>query len=204
MWELDYKESWALKNWCFQTVVLETTLDSCLDWKNPKGNLPWIFIGRTDAKAPILRPPDANNWLIGQRPWRWERLKAGGEGDDRGQNGWMASLTQWTWVWVNLGVGDGQGGLMLCGPWGRKEPGMTGWLNWTKCCSVNVLTKNCLCIVYTHNDFLKIPLNSINGLKIYTYFRCFWCIFKCQHLYMSMYLSLYFCQLTILMYFNPF
>ena len=164
-----------------------------------------MFIGRTDveAEAPILWPYFGQLTHL-KRLWCWERLKAGREGDGRGWDGWMASLTQWTWVWVNLGVGDGQGGLMLCGPWGRKEPGMTGWLNWTKCCSVNVLTKNCLCIVYTHNDFLKIPLNSINGLKIYTYFRCFWCIFKCQHLYMSMYLSLYFCQLTILMYFNPF
>ena len=107
MWELDYKESWALKNWCFQTVVLEKTLDSLLDHKeikpvNPKGNLPWIFIGKTNAKAQILRPPDAKNWLIGKRPWCWERLKAE-EGDDRGWDGWMASVTWWTWVWASSG-----------------------------------------------------------------------------------------------------
>ena len=75
MWELDYKESWALKNGCFQTVVLETTLESPFDWKetqpvHPKGNQPWIFIGRTDAEAetPILWPPDAKNWLTGKDP----------------------------------------------------------------------------------------------------------------------------------------
>ena len=84
MWELDYKESWVLKNWCFWTVVLEKTHESPLDCKeiklvHPKGNQPWIFIGRTDAEAetPILWPPDVKNWLIGKDPvagkdWRWE------------------------------------------------------------------------------------------------------------------------------------
>ena len=75
MWELDYKKSWALKIWCFWTVVLEKTLESPLDCKefksvNPQGNQPWIFIGRTDAEAemPILWPPDAKNWLIWKDP----------------------------------------------------------------------------------------------------------------------------------------
>ena len=84
MWELDYKESWAPKNWCFSTVVLEKTLKSPLDCKetqlvHPKENQSWIFIGRTDAdaEAPILWLPDAKNWLIGKHPdagkdWRWE------------------------------------------------------------------------------------------------------------------------------------
>ena len=84
MWELDYKESWAPKNWCFWTVVLEKTLESPLDCKDiqpvhPKGNQPWIFIGRTDAEAetPILWPPDVKKWLIGKDPdagedWRQE------------------------------------------------------------------------------------------------------------------------------------
>ena len=97
------KESWVLKNWCFWTVVLEKT-ESPLDCKeikplNPKGNQSWIFTGRTDAEAgvPILWPPDVKNWLIWKDPdagkdWRQ------GEGDDRGWDGWMASLTQWTWV----------------------------------------------------------------------------------------------------------
>ena len=72
MWELDYKESWALKNWCFWTVVLEKTLESPLHCKeiNPKGNQPWIFIKRTDneAETPILLPPNVKNWLIGKDP----------------------------------------------------------------------------------------------------------------------------------------
>ena len=66
-----------------------------------------------------------------KRPWQWERLKAGGEGDDRGWNGWMASTTRWTWVWAALGVGDGQGSLACCSPWGCKVSDMTEQLNWT-------------------------------------------------------------------------
>ena len=88
MWKLDYKESWALKNWCFWTTVLEKTLESPLDCKDiklvhPKGNQSWIFLGRTDAEAEttILWPPDVNNWLIGKVPdarkdWRgWQRMR---------------------------------------------------------------------------------------------------------------------------------
>ena len=111
MWELDYKESWARKNWCFWTVVLEKTLESPLNWRDckkiqpvhPKGSQSWIFTGRTDAEAeiPILWPPDAMNWLIGKRSWCWERLKVGREGDNRGLDCWMASLTRWTWVWAS-------------------------------------------------------------------------------------------------------
>ena len=108
--ELDYKESWVLKNWSFWTVVLEKTLASSLDCKeikpvHPKWNQSWIFIGRTDAEAnnPILWPPDVKSWLIWKRPWCWDRLRAGGEGDDRGWDGWMASPTQWIRVWVNTG-----------------------------------------------------------------------------------------------------
>ena len=106
MWKLDHKEVWATKNWSFQTMVLEKTLESPLDSKriksvNPKGNQPWIFIGRTDAEAPILWSPDAKSWLFGKKTWCWERLRAEGEGDNRGWYGWMALLTQWTWVWAN-------------------------------------------------------------------------------------------------------
>ena len=102
MWELNYKESWAPKNWCFWTVVLEKTLENPLDCKkikpvNPKEHQSWIFIWRTDAEAEnrILWPPDV------KIPWSWERLKAGGEGDDRGWDDWMASPTRWTWVWTS-------------------------------------------------------------------------------------------------------
>ena len=98
-----------LKNWCFWTGALEKTLESPLDCKeiqqaHPKGDQSWIFIGRTDVEAetPILWPPEAKSWLI-WKDWCWERLKAGGEGDNRGWDVWMASLTQWTWVWANSG-----------------------------------------------------------------------------------------------------
>ena len=109
MGELDHKESWAQKNWCFWTVVLEKTLASPLDCKeslpvHPKGNQSWVFIGRTDVEAetPILWPPDAKSWHL-KRPWCWERLKAGGKGDDGGWDGWMTSSTRWTSVWLNSG-----------------------------------------------------------------------------------------------------
>ena len=140
MWELDYKESWAPKNWCFWTVVLEKTLESLLDCKDirpvhPKGNQSWIFIGRTDAEAktPILCPHDTENWLIAQdsdggKDWRREEK---GMTEDE-MVGWH--------LWLNghrfeqaLRVGDGQGILACCSPWGRKESDMTEhWteLNW--------------------------------------------------------------------------
>ena len=102
------KESWVPKNWCFWSVVWRRLLR--VPWTarrsrpvHPKGNQSWIFIGRTDVEAetPILWLPDAKNWLIGKDPWCWERVRAGGEGDDRGWDGWLASPTQWAWVWVN-------------------------------------------------------------------------------------------------------
>ena len=104
MWELNRKEAWVPKNWCFRTVVLENTLESLLDIKeiepvNPTRNQPWIFIGRTDTEieTPIIWTPKVKktHW---KRLWCWKILKAGGEGDDRAWDGWMASPTRWTWV----------------------------------------------------------------------------------------------------------
>ena len=109
IWELDHKEGWTLKNWCFWTVVLEKTSESPLDSKeikpvNPKGTQPWTSIGRTDAEAeaPILWPPDVNSELIGKDPdaakdWGQE------EKSNREWDGWMASPIQWTWVWADSG-----------------------------------------------------------------------------------------------------
>ena len=104
MWKLDCEESWVPKNGCFWTVVLEKTLESLLDCKeiqpvHSKGDQPWDFFGGNDAEAegPILWPP-----VVKKRHWCWERLKSG-EGDYRGWDGWMASLTQWTWVWESSG-----------------------------------------------------------------------------------------------------
>ena len=96
-WELDHKQGWVWKNWCFQTVVLEKTLENHLDSKeikpvNPKWNQTWVWIGRTDAEAeaPILWPADAKSQLIGRLSC-WERLRAGGEGSDRRR--WLDDIT---------------------------------------------------------------------------------------------------------------
>ena len=109
MWELDCEESWALKNWCFWTVVLEKTLEGPLDCKeiqpvHSRGDRSWVFFGRNDAKAetPVLWPFHVKSWLM-KRLWCWEGLGAGGEGDDRGWDGWVASPIWWTWVCVNSG-----------------------------------------------------------------------------------------------------
>ena len=127
MWELDYKESWAPKNWCFWTVVLEKTLESLLDCKknkpvNPKGNQFWIFIGRTDteAKTPILWPPDAKNWLIGKDPDAGEDWRPAEKGTTKdkmaGWHHWLNGLE----FEQTPGVGDGQGSLVCYGPWGHR------------------------------------------------------------------------------------
>ena len=112
MWELDHKESWVLKNWCFWTMVLEKTLESHLDSKeikpvNPKGNQSWIFIGRTDAEAetPILWPPDAKSQLIRKDPNAgkdWKQEEKGMTEDE--MVGWYHQLDGHA-----LGLGDGQG-----------------------------------------------------------------------------------------------
>ena len=139
MWELDCKESWAPKNWCFWTVVLEKTLKSPLGHKeiklvNPKGNQSWIFIGRTGAEveAPVLWPPDAKNWLIGNDPdagkdWRQEE-KGMTEDEMVGWHHWLNGHE----FEQALGVGDGQGSLVCCSPWGGKESDMPEQLNWTE------------------------------------------------------------------------
>ena len=137
MWELDYKESWVLKNWCFWTVALEKTLESPLDCKeikpiNPKGYQSWIFIGRTDAEAetPVLWSPDAKNWLTGKDPvagkdWRQEEK---GTPDDE-MVGWHHWLDGHEFEQAPE-VDDGQGSLVCCSPRGCKELNMTEQLNW--------------------------------------------------------------------------
>ena len=107
MWELDYKECWALKNWCFWTVVLEKTLQSPLDCEkiqpiHSKGDQSGVFIGCWSWNSNTLATWCGELTHL-KSPWCWEILRAGGEGDDRGWNRWMASPTQWTWVWVDSG-----------------------------------------------------------------------------------------------------
>ena len=136
MWELDHEESWVPKNWCFQTVLLEKTLESPLDYKqikpvNPKGNQPWVFTGRTTAKALILRPPDVKSWLIGKAPdaWRNRGQEEKGTTEDEMAE-WHHGLDGHESGWTP-GVRGGQGGLVCCDSWGRKELDTTERLNWT-------------------------------------------------------------------------
>ena len=142
MWELDCKESWVPKNWCFQTVVLEKTLESPLDCKeiqpvHPKKDQSWVFTGRTnvEGEAPILAIWCEELTHL-KRPWCWERLKGGGEGDDRRWDGLIASPTQWTWVWVNSGSWWWTGKPGVLRSWGHKELGKTEQLNWTELSSM--------------------------------------------------------------------
>ena len=135
MWELDCKESWALKYWCFWTVVLEKTLESPLDCKeiqpvHLKGDQSGVFTGRTDAEAetPIFWPLDVKSWLI----WKDPDAGKGGEGDNRGWECWMASPTQWTWVWVNSRNWWWTGSPGLLQSMGHKESDTTDHLNWTE------------------------------------------------------------------------
>ena len=139
MWELDYKETWALKNWCFWTVVLEKTLESPLDCEkiqpvHPKGDQFWVFIGRTDVEAetPILWPLDVKRWLIWKDP---DAGKNGGQ-EEKGKTedemvGWHHQLYGHEFEQAP-GVGDGQGGLASCSPWGCKASDMTELLNRTE------------------------------------------------------------------------
>ena len=135
---MDYKDSWAPKNWYFWTVVLKKTLESPLDSQeiqpvHPKGNQSWIFIGRTDAEAktPILWPLDAKSWLTGKDPdagkdWRQEK----GMTEDE-MVGWHHQLDEHESEQA-LRIGNGQRGLACYSPWGSKESDTTERLNWTE------------------------------------------------------------------------
>ena len=137
MWELDSKESWVLKNWCFWTVVLEKTLESPLDCKeiqpvHPKWNQSWIFIGRIDAEAEtaILWPPDVKRWLIGKDPDAGENWRQEEKGTTEDETvGWHHRFDGLESEQA-LGVGDGQGRLCAA-VHGIAESDTTQWLNWT-------------------------------------------------------------------------
>ena len=168
MWELDCEETWAPKNWCFWIVVLEKTLESPLDFKeiqpvHLKGDQSWIFIGRTDAEAetPILWSPDVKNWLFQKKPWCWERLKAGGKGDNRGWDGWMESLTQWTWVWASSGSWwwTGKPGMLQSMGSQRVRHNWVTELNWD-------LQKSCKFPCYINNRLIFLFLIWIFFFKL--------------------------------------
>ena len=105
MWELDYKESWAPKNWYFWTMVLEKTLESPLEARRSNQSILKEISPEYSLEGWMLKLNRLATWCEEltylKRPWCWERLRAGGEGNDRGWDGWMASRTQWTWVWVD-------------------------------------------------------------------------------------------------------
>ena len=161
MWELDYKESWAQKNWCFWTVVLDKILESPLDCKeiqpvHPKGDQSWVFIGRTDVetKTLILWPPGAKSWLIGKDPDAgrdWGQEEKGMTEDE--MVGWHHRLDGHGFGWTP-GVGDGQGGLVRCSSWGCKESDMTEWLNWSE-------------LKTSNRELVADPRWSLENLKIY-------------------------------------
>ena len=137
IWELDYKESWVPKNWCFWTVVLEKSLASPLDCKeiqsvHPKGDESWVFIWETDVETPILWPPDVKSWLIWKDPdvgKYWGQEEKGMTEDEI--VGWHHQLNGHGFGWTP-GVGDEQGGLACCGSWGCKESDITERVIWTE------------------------------------------------------------------------
>ena len=136
MWELDHKEGWALKNWCFPTVVLEKTLESPLDWKDIKpvslkGNQPRIFIGRTDAEVetPIPWSPDVKNWLIGKHPDSGKDQRQEEKGTTEDEMVWWHHHLNGYEFEQALGAAEGQRDLACCSPWGHKELDTTERLN---------------------------------------------------------------------------
>ena len=170
MLELDYKESWASKNWCFWTAVLKKTLESLLDSKeiqpvHPTGNQSWIFTGITDAEAeaPILWPPDVKNWFIWKdsdagKDWRSE--KKGTTEDEMAGRHHRLDGHEFGWI---PGVGDGQGGLACCDSWGCKESDMTERLNWTEL--MDVYSTNI--VILALPQVCSILCSAIQHLSIY-------------------------------------
>ena len=178
MWKLDYKESWAPKNWCFWTVVLEKTLESPLGCKeiqpvHPKGDQSWVFTGKTDieAETPIIWPPAVKSGLTG---------KDSDAGKDWGQEekgttedeivGWHHRIDEHEFGWIP-GVGNGQGGLACCGSWGHKESDTTEQLNWTELKEAKDLyTENCMILMKEIKDdtnrWRDTPCSGIGSINI--------------------------------------
>ena len=139
MWQLDHKESWVPKNWCFFLLWCWRRLWRVL-WTTKRSNQ--SFLKEISSKYSLerwcwswnsnIQPPDAKNWPIGKEPWYWERLKAGGERDNIGWDGWMASLTRWTWVWASSSFWwwTGKPGVLQSMGWQRVRHNGATELNW--------------------------------------------------------------------------
>ena len=164
MWELDCEESWAPKNWCFWTVVLEKTVESPLDCKeiqpvHSEGDQSWVFFRRNGAKAetPILWPPHVKSWLIvkdsyARKDWVQEET----ETTEDETAGWHHGLNGHEFGWIP-GAGDGQGGLVCCNSWGRKESDTTEptELNWSLCISLCEIRGKYFDINVSRKDILQ-------------------------------------------------
>ena len=176
MWELHCEESWAPKNWCFWTVVLEKTLESPLDCKEIQPVLSevdqsWVFFGGNDAKAetPILWPPHEKSWLIGKdsdagRDWGQEEKGTTEDEMAGGHHGLDGREFEWT-----PGFDDGPGGLVCCSSWGCKESDTTEWLNWTELTD-DCTARNVGCIPFVSGFQLTIDSSQRNCLST-SFFR---------------------------------
>ena len=179
MWELDHKENWVPKNWCFWTVVLEKTLESPLDCKeiksvNPEGNQSWTFIGRADAEAEarIVWLPDVKNRLIRKGPgagkdWRQEE-KGMTEDEMVGWHHWLGGHE----FEQAPGVGDGQGSLVCCSPWGHKE------LNKTDQLTQQQLNHCCNHVEYFYHP-RKFPFANLQLIPFF-YLNLWWSLTFCS------------------------
>ena len=134
MWELDYKESWVLKNWCWRLLRFCWTArranQSILKEISPEYSLEGLMLG-WNCNTWAIWCTEITHW---KRPWCWERLKVGGKGDDRRWDGWIASLTWWTWVWASSGSWWWIGRPGMLQSMGSQRVDMTEWLNWTDTC----------------------------------------------------------------------
>ena len=182
-WELNYKEDWASKNWCFSTVVLEKILESPLDCKEikpvkPKGNQSWILTGRTEAEAEALIL-----WPLMQRANSLEKTLMLAKIEGRRRRGRQKmKLCGWHPKVAHeceqaLGDGEGQGSLAFCSPWGCKESDMTEWLNDD---SIKIILKNFMCNVRISQKSTTNP--SLSFCAIIVMHFTFACALNMQHI----------------------
>jgi len=175
MWELDHKRGWVLKNWCFWTVVLEKTLESPLDSKdikpvNPKGDQPWICIGKTDAETPVLWTPVAKSRLIGKDPDAgkdWGRNRRGPQNE---MFEWHHQLNGHAYE-QTPGDSEWQGSLACCRPWGHKESDTTNWTTATTK-SIQFWNQQKPCNFPTQKMFYLVTI--IDELISYPLFQLWW------------------------------